>query len=316
MQPRLVFGLLALAFAPVVAHPQTCQLDLWVSVVDTHARPIPGLSAADFATAQPKGASVTEAAPAPPQRVEILLDQSGSMRGPDGQHIDSWKYTEDITLALLHALPPTVQVGLAGFTDKFVWLEDFRPPDAEFRRVLDSAFHGSQPYGSTSFLDALAASLSRPDALRPGDIIFALTDAEDNSSRISLKQTVQQLLQARVRIAVLQIPNYPPPDPAASKPSNFYGLQLPFNPLVAPDPAKLVQQSGGLLVPFLDRPDVHVEMALTRDAWQYFAQQYLIRIALPGSRSKSNRVILQLAPRLRQNALLYPPVFAACPGRP
>jgi hypothetical protein len=143
-----------------------------------------------------------------PQRLIVLLDASGSVRGGTAS---GWEATVQVAAQLLAALPP-LEIGLALFseeveivvgstTDRERLLEEIErlrtgPREAERGRRQRTALWDS-------LLDS--AEMFRP--LGPGDVLYVITDGVDNFSETRPATVTQALASAGIRLFAFAIAN-------------------------------------------------------------------------------------------------------------
>src|SRR5262249_37094691 len=119
-----------------------------------------------------------------PVSVGLVIDNSGSMR-------DKRVRVNTAALTFVKTSNPDDEVFVVNFTDDF-YLDtdkDFTNNTTELKEALERI----DSRGSTAFYDAIIGSL---DHLKKGTkdkkVLLAITDGEDNASRKSLAQTVQE----------------------------------------------------------------------------------------------------------------------------
>lgn len=290
-------GLLLFVAAPVPA--QLCQVEVPVSIVAAATAP-PAFSAADLRLERPGHGAVIAVRPAPPHRVLLLLDTSGSMgevtagrtvspiwplvRGA-GRSI--WSATLADAEELLRDLPAGSEVGVASFGRHLRWIAPYQAPPPRCGPPLAQAWSSLQPAGKTSFYDALLALLDGPGGLQPGDAIVALSDGADNSSQATAAATRRRLLQRGVRLFLLL---------HASRDAGYWNH----------DSEQMARATGGAYVEA--GPDVGGASAVAR---LLTAQLQVTFKVGPGH----GRLELGAAARLRGSRLLYPQRQIACPPK-
>jgi hypothetical protein len=199
-------------FAPIWVRGQEdpCrQRTISVSVANADNSPIRSFNAADFiGRYKGKPVQVNSVTRGQPNRILLLLDASSSVLGndrPDGQ------LAMDIVRDVALHIPPDVQVGFASFSTE---IELRVPPTIDRRKVTDeigvleaTRSHLERYEGSrkTSLWDAIESSISLlgPDA--GGDVLFVITDAEDNHSKTKRDKVLQEMLSAGIRLFTVAI---------------------------------------------------------------------------------------------------------------
>lgn len=176
--------------------------------------------------AQPQGTTVVSLTSTPPARVMIMVDASGSMN-----HGHRWPAARDDVKALLAAAPSGVEVGLAKFADEVRLVAGFAPaPDLMTQVDKDFA---SPPRGGSALYESIAAALpNRRSLLHSGDAIVALSDGDDNSSRLTLEQIVTLVQRSGLRVFLLINPDNSRADSAARRIAESAGgaMRKPANP--------------------------------------------------------------------------------------
>ncbi|PYX99202.1 MAG: hypothetical protein DMG64_19905 [Acidobacteria bacterium] len=124
----------------------------------------------------------------------ILIDHSGSMGGL------RWHIAREATLALLNRLPTQIPVEVISFdTDilRLVSLDTARPQAIQ---TVTQFFSGMVPKSRTRLYDSIHAALATLQPLRPGDLLYLISDGSDNVSRENGDQMQKELLQSRIRM--------------------------------------------------------------------------------------------------------------------
>jgi hypothetical protein len=198
----LSISFLPLASAAAAQQAQPCtQRTIPISVITQQGQPVTGLTAANF-TAKFDGKPVTVssvALPKSPPTVLILLDVSGSMHDfPDG-------LSGELNLAdlVVSKLPAGTPVGLALARERTVLAVAPTPDRARFEQAIAAVRADSRvtlPQGATALGDALVTGITISKQLEAGDVKFVVTDGEDTASHTTLREAVQSILAARVRI--------------------------------------------------------------------------------------------------------------------
>src|SRR5258706_3126616 len=188
----LILG--CLCATPACAQQDACQhRSIPVSVARNDDFPVPPLRNTNFeGTYRNKPVRITSAAISyEPPRVVLLLDVSGSMR--DRRSESNWNFMVDIAEDLLSRMPAAAEVGLGFFSDE---LEPVASPTTD-RKTLTDHLEGlrsrTQPIGRTALSAAILNSLKMFDGPHLGDIIYVITDGEENKSKVPMAQVAQIL---------------------------------------------------------------------------------------------------------------------------
>jgi Ca-activated chloride channel family protein len=188
-----LLALLALAFAlpgqdpapvPQAVFRKSVERVPVATIVQTkQGHPVVDLRREDFQlldNGRPKEITEFQSEPTPVSLL-LLVDLSGSM-GID----DRWNRAIDISGQLeLFLKPREDEVGLYAFDKKLKVLEPFGSPLGDVQHTLKTL----RPFGLTSLYDAIAEA-GKEMSHRPGTrrAVVALTDGEDNASRMNLKE--------------------------------------------------------------------------------------------------------------------------------
>lgn len=133
-----------------------------------------------------------------PRRLKVLLDVSGSM-----VQKNKWHVLQLLAHDVVRAAPPDVEIALSTFANDYreiiVYAQDrnaIRRALAEFTYDTLKARKGTY---RTSLADALVMALRQQDTSSMGDVIYVLTDGDDNLSKGKLRDVQKELLQRGVR---------------------------------------------------------------------------------------------------------------------
>jgi hypothetical protein len=213
MSFRLAVAFLALlAFSgPARAQQNECrQRTVPVHIATRDGAPLPTLTAAHFQAAYAdKPIRITAISDEQkPQRLIVLLDASGSVRGGT---TSGWDATVEVAAQLLAALPP-LEIGLALFSEE---VEPVLAPTAARERLVGEverlrAGPREVPGGRrqrTALWDSLLDSAKLFGPLRPGDAIYVITDGVDNFSETRPPAVTQAFLAGGIRLFAFAIAN-------------------------------------------------------------------------------------------------------------
>jgi von Willebrand factor type A domain len=181
-----------------------------VSVQDMEGNQIHGLLPVDF-VARIRGKPLrilSIAADTRPHRLVILLDTSASMR-------DSlWNFAVKLALNAAESSGPGVHLALVLFGKDVNEVEDFSDGNAAVIDRLkeissDADFTKKEIRGRTALYDAIASGFRLLDHPTSADVLYIITDADDNTSHLK-PADVQRLLAANmVRLFALLVQKEP-----------------------------------------------------------------------------------------------------------
>ena len=173
------------------------------SVIDRDGFPIGGLTPARFAgTLDEAPITIRDAkVDAQPRRVVVLLDVSGSMRNKAG---DKWKVALQVAGDIVSFLPAEHSVALLTFSDRVQDELGFPHSRMEIVERLKEMGTRKPPADKskehTALFGAVQKALGILRPTRPGDVIYIISDSEENASRKGRGDVEQALLAARVRV--------------------------------------------------------------------------------------------------------------------
>jgi len=314
----LILGLLSVM--PGRAQEENCQhRTLTVSTVSTDGSSAPLLGSANFeGIFRRKPVHVISAVMnREAVRVILLLDVSGSMQDV----ISGYEGTYSLNLAedLVSMIPPESAIGLGFFYTELIPV--LRPTTD--RKMVSNQLKGLRSHpgsfkGKTALWDAVLGGVKMFDHPRLGDVIYVITDGDDNASKVTMNHVSQPLAEAGVRLFafVFQKPKRP-----GQIESGQGFLQ------------QVVRDTGGAIVVQVSEPDgsLNVSASLTlfdklgkltrfgsdlESQSKQMANFYRINIELPETLNKPQEWKLELAgleePQRKKIALTYPHVLLAC----
>ncbi len=143
-----------------------------------------------------------------PQRLIVLLDVSGSVRGGTTA---GWDATVQVATQLLASMPP-MEIGLALFSEE---VESLVRPTTVKDRLLEEVerLHTGPREAArgrrqrTALWDSLLDSIEVFKPLRPGDVLYVITDGVDNFSETRPMVVTQALVAAGIRLFAFAIAN-------------------------------------------------------------------------------------------------------------
>ena len=193
-----------------------------VSVSSSEGNPLTGLTTDKFqATFRHHPITVLSVTPNDtPVRVFMALDASGSMTH-EGK---IWQAYIAVAEAVLDQLPASTRVGLMVFSDHV----ELSVPLTMNRTVIRAQFEqlrSRHRVASTALWDTLRASALQFEPPLPGDSIYAITDSDDDASRIGLNAAEEILVGRGVRLFTFSIePERPGPRPKRWDKSLTHGI--------------------------------------------------------------------------------------------
>jgi hypothetical protein len=187
---------------PAGAQGDACkQRTIPVSIGTTDGSPIPALDSTNLEGMyrnKPIRVISTPINQEPPRAI-LLFDTSGSMR--DVRSMTKWNLIGNIAENLLSEMPPASEIGLGFFSNK---LEPVALPttDRKILRYQLEGLHSHPNYfgGRTALWSAIVDSLKMLDRPHVGDIIYVITDGENNSSKVRMNRVSQALAESGVRL--------------------------------------------------------------------------------------------------------------------
>ena len=220
-------------FAPTrskAADERCSEFHTHVSVFNQQGSVIAGLAANNFiAQVNGKAARVSAAErDLGHHRIAVLVDHSGSM-------LDlRWEVAREVVLSLITRAPSPVPIEVLRFDDKPQKIAAFDQRRAAVVAATVQMFSSDPPKGRTRLYDGLHVALATLQPLQPGDLMFVVTDGNDNESGEDAGKLRRELLHSRVRLFGLLLSSDSGP-PMGSVQMN--GIQL----------QQLVRDTGGTL---------------------------------------------------------------------
>jgi hypothetical protein len=173
------------------------------SVVDSEGYPLGGLTPARFAATLNKQPVTIQGAKmdAQPRRVVILLDISGSVRNKAG---DKWKVALQVAGDITSYLPAEHSVALVTFSDRIHDELGFAKSRMDIIQRLKELATRKPPADAskeeTAPVIAVRKALNMLKPARAGDVVYIISDSEENASRRGRDEAAEALLAARVRV--------------------------------------------------------------------------------------------------------------------
>jgi hypothetical protein len=173
-----------------------------VNVLDAHGDAVRDLTKQDFrVSVNGRQIPVLDAQYSlAPRRIVVLLDMSGSMTEALSK---KWQIAQHAIDDLLTQTPGDVPIALLTFAGTVLDVFDSPQSRTEIDRWLKEG-PGQKPKlkypAKTALFDAVLQALKLLNPVQGGDIIYAITDGDDNASEASAARTKAALLQADVRL--------------------------------------------------------------------------------------------------------------------
>ena len=214
LEIRLAFVLLGatlLTNAAVAQVPALERRTFAVSVVDRHGKPIRGLAAGNF-RGKFRGRPVTVLSASPdigPRRIALVIDISGSMGERRTLRL-VWASAE----RLISVLGPQDRVALLTVADYPVRHTGSLSDRAQLRQVLSELQgHRKVGKGRTALLDAIMWAIREFDGPGFADVVYLVSDAQENASRTDIGTVEAELARSGVRLFLLRLPMVRPGGP-------------------------------------------------------------------------------------------------------
>jgi Mg-chelatase subunit ChlD len=189
--------------------PPCLRRSVPVHVLDAKGQPVRALEASSF-QAEFRGQPVRIVSSTPdegPRRIVIVLDASGSMWGAKG---NKWAMTLWIAHHLAISSPSGVSLALLVFNDKTQLSVSFSEGKAgvlEHLRQLEQTTNPKTVHGGTALRQAVMDAFHMLESPRLGDVVFVITDGDDNKSRISDRELERTVIAAGVRLYAVVLVN-------------------------------------------------------------------------------------------------------------
>jgi hypothetical protein len=313
-RPKIFLRLLFLSIlTPSLALAQTDPCSrrvLSAYVFDSQGRLITGLASTDFeARFHGKQVKVTTVTPDQrPHRIVILLDASASMA-------HKWEPALYLATHIVESSPPNTQMALLVFDKKIEQQLGF----SAGRRAIATELQGlhfdpkrieEKLHGRTALYDALLAGLRILGSPTSSDILYAITDAGDNSSHAEPKDIAKALASSGVHLFVSILAM----DPVVRN-------RTPEEIMGPEDLSDLVRRTGGeLILPYenslYDPKNPAPFMAALKMFESSMLNDYLLDLELPEPATKYESWTLKLSKEKREqwrNAkVLYTKELAPC----
>jgi hypothetical protein len=186
------------------------QLIVPFHIMTRDASPAPSLNVTDVsAIVAARPSRVTDVSGEhQPQRLLLLLDASGSVRGGT---VSGWDATVQVGAQLLQDLP-ALEIGLALFSEEVETIVGPTPDRERLLEAIEGLRAGPRELERgrrqrTALWDSLIDSVSLFGPFRPGDVVYVVTDGVDNHSESRPAAATQVLVAAGIRLFAFAIAN-------------------------------------------------------------------------------------------------------------
>jgi Mg-chelatase subunit ChlD len=271
-----------------------------VNLVDKQGKIVAGLAPESFhVRAGDETVTVKSAQPAAGHRVVLLVDISGSIN--KSEH--TWGIARVAAGNLLVAAPSTMRVALVLFSDHIIDTIGFDRPATDIVERLARLENGK---GHTAILDSIDYSLKLLQPPELGDVIYIISDGEENASKIHRSDVENKLLAQSIRLfAFILQPNH-----YLATPEEEVGPSLL---------AELTQATGGAVVDedseaaIDDRPELG---AILQRGYRQMAHFYDLQLSIPDRPAKKERLRLDIidqdGKKRKDVSVSYPQYLVAC----
>jgi len=172
-----------------------------------------------------------------PRRIILLLDASGSFT-------DNLDWAFNVADDMVERIPPPNEIGLMFFATTAT---PVLPPITDRTKIKNEieslrstqAALKKQVHIRTALRDAIRDAVKLLGSQKIGDVIFVITDGEDNMSKTKPKELVQILVTAGIRLFAMEVVD----------PQYLLGRGGTVEPLDGPDSLyQIVKSTGGVAV--------------------------------------------------------------------
>jgi hypothetical protein len=198
--------------SPVRSQEKQCLArSVPIIVRDLNSRPIEGMAPQDL-VAKVDGKLVSIASIAEdsrPRRAVILLDTSGSMRGDS----DHWKLPLDVAIHVARSISSNTQLAFLTFDDTIHNVIDFSGDNSavlsQLNRMSDGeAFSKKDIQGNTALYDAVYYGWQLLKSSSSADLLFVISDGDDNKSSVSSDALERILVESGVRFFAVRMRDF------------------------------------------------------------------------------------------------------------
>jgi hypothetical protein len=160
------------------------------------------LTVSDFrATTKGYEISIRAIHPPPPaRRIIFVLDRSASMARPDMLHLANQAVGD-----ALSAIPADDMVAFLVFAGQYTKQTDFMNLESLKKRLPEILTWNDSKSKGTPLWDNIEHALQILTPHKPGDVIFVISDGDNNSAKLSLEQVESELIRAHVPLLAVAI---------------------------------------------------------------------------------------------------------------
>lgn len=248
-----------------------------------------------------------------PRRVVILLDASGSM-------MPVHQFAFDVADELLDQLPQGVQVMAVIFAKEEAATSTFTTDRQSVRQQLktlrdDRRLPKLVKKGGTALLQAIEGTLSSFPNPQDGDLIYVISDGDDNSSNLNWRKLDEQLLQRGIRLFAMRVQWVSSPISMEST-NNLADIITSTGGSAIVLPLGFMRyEQGEYKQPLRTPTGEKSRMALQIDMQvRLMMSLNKLQIELPEPAQSKHHLDLRLAPPSNDLFLVYQHTLSACPA--
>ena len=181
--------------------PET--LPVLVNVVDLHGNVVRDLTKSDFRVRINGNPALISDAQynVAPRRIVVVLDMSGSMAGETDN--GKWQVAREVVDEFVTQMPSDGRIAMVTFSDQVHQIFDFsqgRTAVVQWLKQGPSGRANIKHQSPTPLFDAILAALKLLEPFQLGDVVYAITDGEENHSHSTKASTEATLLKSGVRL--------------------------------------------------------------------------------------------------------------------
>jgi von Willebrand factor type A domain-containing protein len=196
-------GLGAILTPLTAAQEPTClNRTIAVNALDEAGFRLPAVSPSDF-KGEFRGKPVRIVSLTPderPRRIRILLDTSSSMLG---QASGKWPVALRVAQDIVNSFPLRYQISLYTFSTAIELALDSASREALLAQLQKLASGNKALHGGlrrTALFDSIHIAIAGQSPLERGDVLYVITDGEDNRSQESMRVLESELLSKGIRL--------------------------------------------------------------------------------------------------------------------
>jgi len=181
--------------------PET--LPVLVNVVDLHGNVVRDLTKSNFRVRINGNPALISDAQynVAPRRIVVVLDMSGSMAGETDN--GKWQVAREVVDEFVTQMPSDGRIAMVTFSDQVHQIFDFsqgRTAVVQWLKQGPSGRANIKHQSPTPLFDAILAALKLLEPFQLGDVVYAITDGEENHSHSTKASTEATLLKSGVRL--------------------------------------------------------------------------------------------------------------------